>query len=80
MGVFASVQFRIIRRITRLYWDPQTGSRKNIAGLQQVDKDLGSYIPVTFLLSSWGSPFAVLSPFPLKQRPEGVRGGAAPVC
>ena len=34
-----------------LYWEPQTWNPKNIIGI----KDPGRYIPIAFLLCSWGS-------------------------
>ena len=48
-----------------LYWEPQTGYPQEYNRNIMEYKDPGRYIPIIFLLYSWGSLFGVPSQVPL---------------
>ena len=53
-----------------LEWEPQTRNPKNIAGTTKEYTDPGRYIPIIFLLYSWGSLFWGSNLHPSKFTPK----------
>ena len=56
--------FHISPKLKGLKWEPQTGKPRKYSGKIIECKDLGRYIPIIFLLYSWGSLFGVARKVP----------------
>ena len=61
--------------IKGLYWKPQIGNPKNIAGIYSIGRYI--IIPIIYLLYSWGSLFGVPSRVPLHYLSQALLGAAS---